>query len=43
MIRNTASVNTTSALSASYQNCPPRGSVRVRTPHHGSDRVRSTG
>jgi len=47
-------VNTTSALSASYQkNCPPRGSVRVRTPPcglvrfrtppHGSDRVRSTG
>jgi len=25
------------------RNCPPRGSVRVRTPPRGSDRVRSTG
>ena len=45
-------VNTTSPLSAGQQgpyrpvfkkNCPPRGSVRVRTPPRGSDRVRNTG
>jgi len=32
------------SLSASFQkNCPPRGSVMVRTLPYGSDRVRSTG
>jgi len=32
-------------VSTSFQkkNSPPRGSVRVRTPRRGSDRVRSTG